>query len=75
MEEWKALILDTLKKSDHFQEMLLVKNDSDHKIIADKLDKLSEEVIILKIKAGVWGGIAGLIVSCIPFVLYFLKIK
>ena len=60
--EYKLLLLDNAKRNDH-----------DHELISCKLDKVFEELVALKIKSGIWGGIAGLLGSLIPIVVYFIR--
>ena len=46
-------------------------HDSDFKTIEDKLTSIQVEIATLKVKAGIWGGIAGLIPVVLGIVLFF----
>lgn len=36
----------------------------------DKIDKLTVEVAMLKVKAGMWGGVTGLVVAVATFIVH-----
>jgi hypothetical protein len=53
-EEWRRLVLHELERG-----------SSERKDLGSKLDKLSESVTIIKAKAGIIGGLAGVLVSIV----------
>ena len=64
-DDWpkhKLLLLENVRRNDH-----------DHEMISTKLDKIYEQLVTLQIKSGVWGGIAGMIGACVPFIVYLFK--
>jgi len=68
--------LKMVKNEQTFKEKVDDKIANGFKDINNKIDKLSEDVVGLRIKAATWGAIAGLISAVIPFfanlvVMYF----
>ena len=58
--QYQKLVVDKL--DDH---------DSKFTSIEDKLTKIQVDIATLKVKAGVWGGIAGLIPVLIAIVMFY----
>lgn len=59
---------------EQYQKMVISKldaHDSDFKSIEDRLTKIQVEIATLKVKASIWGGIAGLIPVVLGIVLFF----
>ena len=59
---------------DQYQKLVIDKlSDHDEKFtsIEDKLIKLQVEIATLKVKAGIWGGIAGLIPVVIAITMFY----
>ena len=57
-----------------YQKLVIHKldsHDSDLKTIEDKLTSIQVEIATLKVKASIWGGIAGLIPVVLGIVLFF----
>tara|TARA_R100000008_G_scaffold69797_1_gene47206 strand:+ start:1576 stop:1737 length:162 start_codon:yes stop_codon:yes gene_type:complete len=46
-------------------------HDSDFKAIEDKLTSIQVEIATLKVKASIWGGLAGLVPVVLGIVLFF----
>ena len=62
---------------DLYQKLVIDKlSDYDEKFtsIEDKLIKLQVEIATLKVKAGVWGGIAGLIPVVIAITMFYATV-
>lgn len=62
---------------DQYQKLVIDKlNDHDEKFtsIEEKLIKLQVEIATLKVKAGVWGGIAGLIPVVIAITMFYATV-
>ena len=62
---------------DQYQKLVIDKlSDHDEKFtsIEDKLIKLQVEIATLKVKAGVWGGIAGLIPVVIAITMFYATV-
>ena len=59
---------------EQYQKMVINKldaHDSDFKTIEDKLTSIQVEIATLKVKASIWGGLAGLIPVVLGIVLFF----
>ena len=57
-----------------YEKMVIVKlDDHDDKFsgIEDKLTQIQVDIATLKVKAGVWGGIGGLIPAVIAIVMFY----
>ncbi len=62
---------------DQYQKLVIDKlSDHDEKFtsIEDKLIKLQVEIATLKVKAGIWGGIAGLIPVVIAITMFYATV-
>ena len=62
---------------DQYQKLVIDKlSDHDEKFtsIDDKLIKLQVEIATLKVKAGIWGGIAGLIPVVIAITMFYATV-
>ena len=63
---------------DQYQKLVIDKlSDHDEKFtsIEDKLIKLQVEIATLKVKAGIWGGIAGLIPVVIAITMFYATVS
>tara|TARA_R100001082_G_scaffold83576_1_gene50321 strand:+ start:534 stop:746 length:213 start_codon:yes stop_codon:yes gene_type:complete len=59
-QQYQKLVIDKLDS-----------HDSDFKTIEDKLTSIQVEIATLKVKASIWGGLAGLIPVVLGIVLFF----
>jgi len=59
-EQYQKLVMDKL--SEHDEKFTSIEN---------KLISLQVDIATLKVKAGVWGGVAGLIPAVIAIVMFF----
>ena len=53
----------------------LTEHDEKFTSIEDKLVKLQVDLATLKVKAGVWGGVAGLIPVVIAFTMFYATVS
>jgi len=61
-DEWSKYVLKELERQDEFA-----------KVLSDKVDELVQEVAVLKIKASIFGGLAGAILSAIlSIIVYYI---
>ena len=59
-QQYQILVIDKLDS-----------HDSDFKTIEDKLTSIQVEIATLKVKASIWGGLAGLVPVVLGIVLFF----
>ena len=70
-------LMTQLNGWDQYQKLVIDKlSDHDEKFtsIEDKLIKLQVEIATLKVKAGIWGGIAGLIPVVIAITMFYATV-
>ena len=59
--EWRIYVIRSLES-----------NDKDHKEIMDCLSDIKKEVAALKVKAGMWGAVAGVLAGAVPILITLL---
>jgi len=65
----------TTESWDQYQKLVIDKlneHDSKFTVLENKLTRIQIDIATLKVKAGVWGGIAGLVPVVLGIVLFFV---
>ena len=65
----------TTESWDQYQKLFIDKlneHDSKFTVLENKLTRIQIDIATLKVKAGVWGGIAGLVPVVLGIVLFFV---
>ena len=65
----------TTESWDQYQKLVIDKlneHDSKFMVLENKLTRIQIDIATLKVKAGVWGGIAGLVPVVLGRVLFFV---
>ena len=65
----------TTESWDQYQKLVIDKlneHDSKFMVLENKLTRIQIDIATLKVKAGVWGGIAGLVPVVLGIVLFFV---
>ena len=65
----------TTESWDQYQKLVIDKlneHDSKFMILENKLTRIQIDIATLKVKAGVWGGVAGLVPVVLGIVLFFV---
>ena len=71
--EWSKYVLQELKRLNDCYESLNKKMDEICKGVEKKIQKNREDIIVLKLKAGLWGLLGGAIPIVIALGVYVIK--
>lgn len=67
------LIYDMVKELKAEQSKMRTENQNEHTKIRDKISTTNSDISALKVKAGVWGALAGVLPASIVAALAYLK--
>ena len=60
--EHQRLVIDSLERHDRYFDKLF-----------EKIDGMGKEIATLKVKAGIWGGLAGIVSAIASMILLYIK--